>query len=239
MGEVTDADIDAALERGCIASQTEPRASSARYDAASGRVIVELTNGCVFAFPPRLAQGLGRRLTSNWRPSRSSDEATACIGRISTSISPCRVLWPGCLERAPTWLVAPVARRLPPRPKPRGRTAPRADARAREPKGALRSPSVPRRARRPRRWRRCIDPTGRLDAGRRLQHVLADLRGDARSSSPCPPRLRPLSDLSEDGSPEGEGLLPVLLGECEPRRVSRRLFCLSHAAMACSSVCAL
>ena len=58
MVELTDADIDAALERGRIASQTEPRASSARYDAATGRVIVELTNGCVFAFPPRLAQGL-------------------------------------------------------------------------------------------------------------------------------------------------------------------------------------
>lgn len=53
-----DADIDAAIERGRIAGQTEPRAGSARYDAASGRVIVELTNGCVFAFPPRLAEGL-------------------------------------------------------------------------------------------------------------------------------------------------------------------------------------
>ena len=37
---------------------TEPRAVSARYDRRSGRVIVELTNGCVFAFPSRLAQGL-------------------------------------------------------------------------------------------------------------------------------------------------------------------------------------
>lgn len=58
MTDLTDADIAVALERGRIASQTEPRASSARYDAASGRVIVELTNGCIFAFPPRLAQGL-------------------------------------------------------------------------------------------------------------------------------------------------------------------------------------
>ena len=30
----------------------------ARYDRDAGRVIVELTNGCTFAFPPRLAQGL-------------------------------------------------------------------------------------------------------------------------------------------------------------------------------------
>ena len=36
----------------------EPRASSARYDAASGRVVIELTNGCTFMFPAELAQGL-------------------------------------------------------------------------------------------------------------------------------------------------------------------------------------
>jgi hypothetical protein len=36
----------------------EPRAKSARYDAASGRAIVELTNGCGFAFPARRVQGL-------------------------------------------------------------------------------------------------------------------------------------------------------------------------------------
>ena len=58
MAELTDAQIDAAAERGRIARLTEPRAANARYDRDAGRVIVELTNGCVFAFPPRLAQGL-------------------------------------------------------------------------------------------------------------------------------------------------------------------------------------
>ncbi len=58
MAEVTDAEIDAAVARGKRARLLEPRARSARYDAASGRVIVELTNGCTFAFPARLAQGL-------------------------------------------------------------------------------------------------------------------------------------------------------------------------------------
>ncbi len=29
-----------------------------RYDKRSGRIVVALTNGCTFAFPPRLAQGL-------------------------------------------------------------------------------------------------------------------------------------------------------------------------------------
>lgn len=58
MAEPTDAAIDAALERGRVAHESEPRATMARYDRASGRVIVDLENGCTFAFPPRLAQGL-------------------------------------------------------------------------------------------------------------------------------------------------------------------------------------
>ncbi len=58
MAELTDAQIDAALERGRLAQRREPRAATARYDRRSSRVIVELTNGCTFAFPPKLAQGL-------------------------------------------------------------------------------------------------------------------------------------------------------------------------------------
>ncbi len=40
------------------AAKTEPRASCAHYDPQTGRVEVDLTNGCAFAFPPRLVQGL-------------------------------------------------------------------------------------------------------------------------------------------------------------------------------------
>lgn len=58
MAEPTDARIDAAHEDGRVASSHEPRAASVRYDGAFGRVVVELTNGCTFAFPARLAQGL-------------------------------------------------------------------------------------------------------------------------------------------------------------------------------------
>ena len=58
MAELTDAAIDAALERGRVARASEPRATAARYDRASRRVLVDLENGCSFAFPPRLAQGL-------------------------------------------------------------------------------------------------------------------------------------------------------------------------------------
>lgn len=58
MAELTDAQVDAAVERGRAAQLTEPRAQSCRYDRASGRIVVELTNGCIFAFPARLAEGL-------------------------------------------------------------------------------------------------------------------------------------------------------------------------------------
>ncbi|ABC23216.1 DUF2442 domain-containing protein [Rhodospirillum rubrum] len=58
MADLTDALIDAALERGRSAHANEPRAAKARYDRSSARVIVDLENGCTFAFPPRLAQGL-------------------------------------------------------------------------------------------------------------------------------------------------------------------------------------
>jgi hypothetical protein len=56
--DLTDEQIEAARERGRIAQETEPRATSARYDAKSGRIIVELTSGATFAFPPALVQGL-------------------------------------------------------------------------------------------------------------------------------------------------------------------------------------
>ena len=58
MAELSDAQIDAALERGKAARAHEPRAAAACYDLQTGRIVVELTNGCSFAFPPRLAQGL-------------------------------------------------------------------------------------------------------------------------------------------------------------------------------------
>ena len=58
MAEPTDTQLDAAIERGRNSLATEPRATSARYDRKLGRIVVELNNGCTFAFPPRLAEGL-------------------------------------------------------------------------------------------------------------------------------------------------------------------------------------
>src|SRR3984893_16103020 len=49
-----------AERRGERSLRSEPRARAARYDRKTGRVHVDLTNGCSFAFPARKAQGLER-----------------------------------------------------------------------------------------------------------------------------------------------------------------------------------
>jgi hypothetical protein len=56
--EEIDRQIEVATERTREEDALEPRAERAHYDAASGRVVVELRDGCLFAFPPSLAQGL-------------------------------------------------------------------------------------------------------------------------------------------------------------------------------------
>jgi hypothetical protein len=58
MAGVSDADLKRAERVGEAMLATEPRASAARYDAATGRVIVELTNGCGYAFPAALVEDL-------------------------------------------------------------------------------------------------------------------------------------------------------------------------------------
>ena len=58
MAELTTEEYEAATERGRIADATEPRAQSARYDAKSRRIVVELKNGATFAFPVGLVQFL-------------------------------------------------------------------------------------------------------------------------------------------------------------------------------------
>ncbi len=54
-----DPDLKVGRQRGDQLALAEPRAESARYEVASGRVIVDLTNGCTSAFPARALQGLG------------------------------------------------------------------------------------------------------------------------------------------------------------------------------------
>lgn len=54
----SDAQFEATQARGRAMLASEPRAASARYDAPSGMIIVELTNGCTFAFPARRIEEL-------------------------------------------------------------------------------------------------------------------------------------------------------------------------------------
>ncbi len=58
MDEPTDAEIDAALERGRRLQAQEPCTCAARFDARTGKITLDLTNGCSFVFPARLIQGL-------------------------------------------------------------------------------------------------------------------------------------------------------------------------------------
>lgn len=58
MGNMTDAEFRAAEARGRKMLETEPRATAARYDRKTGRVTVELMNGCTYMFPVDLVQDL-------------------------------------------------------------------------------------------------------------------------------------------------------------------------------------
>ena len=54
----SDAQAEAAIARGREKMERDPHATAARYDGDSGRVLVELNNGCTFAFPAHKVQGL-------------------------------------------------------------------------------------------------------------------------------------------------------------------------------------
>jgi hypothetical protein len=58
MAKLTDAGFKAAEARGRKMLETEPRASSAHYDRKSGRIVIDLVNGCTYAFPAQLVQDL-------------------------------------------------------------------------------------------------------------------------------------------------------------------------------------
>lgn len=58
MAELTQAQIDRANAAGRELAAAVPQAVRARYDRRSRRIVIDLTNGSRFAFPPELAQGL-------------------------------------------------------------------------------------------------------------------------------------------------------------------------------------
>ncbi len=58
MARTTDMDLQAAEERGKMMIETEPRARTVRYDTTTGRIELELVNGCTYGFPAQLIQDL-------------------------------------------------------------------------------------------------------------------------------------------------------------------------------------
>ena len=58
MVDPTDAEFKAAETRGSEMMKSEPRATAAHYDRETGRVVIELANGCTYIFPAQLAQEL-------------------------------------------------------------------------------------------------------------------------------------------------------------------------------------
>jgi hypothetical protein len=58
MAGVTDAEFKRAEALGRVMLETEPRALAARYERATGRVVIDLVNGCSYAFPSGLVQDL-------------------------------------------------------------------------------------------------------------------------------------------------------------------------------------
>ncbi|MCY4208210.1 MAG: DUF2442 domain-containing protein [Roseovarius sp.] len=58
MEYLTDAQAEAAEARGRTALETEPRAVAARHSRKTGRVTVDLANGCAYVFPAELVQDL-------------------------------------------------------------------------------------------------------------------------------------------------------------------------------------
>ncbi|MGC1309152.1 MAG: DUF2442 domain-containing protein [Phormidesmis sp.] len=50
--------IERAKKAAAVANTTEPRATSAHYDADSGLIVVRLKSGATFSFPSQIAQGL-------------------------------------------------------------------------------------------------------------------------------------------------------------------------------------
>ena len=58
MVDLTDAQLKRAGARGRRVLETEPRAVKARYDALERRIVVDLADGCAYAFPAARVQEL-------------------------------------------------------------------------------------------------------------------------------------------------------------------------------------
>jgi len=70
------AGIAKAKEAGKKADATQPRAESVQYDQDNDLIVIQLKNGAIFSFPPKLAQGLEaatpEQLADVWIPPSGS-----------------------------------------------------------------------------------------------------------------------------------------------------------------------
>jgi hypothetical protein len=147
MARLIDAQFAAAEARGREMLETDPRALAARYDQAAGRVVLDLANGCGYAFPARLARDLqgasddelarvevdGLGFNLHWPTLDVDLHVSALVSGVFGTRAWMTRNWPG-------WRGVPARRRRPPR---RARTAPRADAPASsQPVDEHRAPSL-------------------------------------------------------------------------------------------------
>jgi hypothetical protein len=103
MVELTDAQIDAALERGKVARLYQPRGTAARYDRLLDRIIVELTNGYALASRPVSRRGWKTRLRISLPRSNYSAPALDCTGKRSMPIYQSRTCSSASSERRLSW----------------------------------------------------------------------------------------------------------------------------------------
>ena len=58
MADLTEEQLEPGRARGRRMLEAELRATAANYDPATGRVVIDLANGCAYAFPPQRVQDL-------------------------------------------------------------------------------------------------------------------------------------------------------------------------------------
>ncbi len=131
MDSLTDAEFKMAEARGQAMLEVEPRATAARYNRGTGRVTVDLVNGCTYVFPAHLVQDL---------ESASHDDLANIEVDVSVSIFTFRnwtptFMFPRWLPGVGTrnWMYKALARRAaaqshPQKPLHPGQTAQRAGA---------------------------------------------------------------------------------------------------------------
>jgi hypothetical protein len=88
---LTEEDLRRAEARGRRTLEAEPRATAAHYDPATGRVVIELANGCAYAFPAQRVQDLQGASDETWPMSKSTAPGSICTGQSWTWTSTSRL----------------------------------------------------------------------------------------------------------------------------------------------------